>query len=212
MVFIMLAYLRQLNEYNNDLNIINYFYKMKLSELKWLLLILSLISEPSFADFSIHHAKTRLVDHVYLLDAQISYRLTDKVIDALSNGITLPIVLTIKVKRDRWYIWDETIAELEQRYQIKYYSLSEQYAIKHLNTGILQTFPTLDIALAYLGNLIDFPLLDAHLVKSNGVYWVYLQAYLDIEALPVPLRPVAYLTAQWRLTSDWYQCPLSTTK
>jgi len=183
--------------------------RIKINLLKWLLLILLLISDQSFADFSINTAKTRIADKIYLLDAQISYKLTDKAIDALNNGITLPIVLTIKIKRARWYFWNESVAELEQRYQLKYYTLSQQYSIKHLNTGIVQMFPTLDIALAYLGSLTDFPLLDAHLVKSSGEYWVYLQTYLDIESLPVPLRPVAYFTAQWRLTSDWYQCSLT---
>jgi len=225
MVFIMLAYLRQPNglmEYpgsysTRSLDFMRYCLscselrilgRIKINLSKWLLLILLFVSDPSFADFSINDAKTHLADKVYLLDARITYKLSDKAIDALSNGITLPIVLTIKIKRERWYFWDETIAELEQRYQLKYYTLSQQYAIKHLNTGILQTFPTLEIALTYLGNLTDFPLLDAHLIKSNKEYWVYLQTYLDIEALPVPLRPVAYFTAQWRLTSDWYQCPL----
>ena len=45
-------------------------------------------------------------------------------------------------------------------------------------------------------------------MKDDETYWVYLQIRLDIESLPVSLRPVAYLSPQWRLNSDWYLCPL----
>ena len=34
------------------------------------------------------------------------------------------------------------------------------------------------------------------------------EVYVDIEALPAPLRPVAYLSSPWRLTSEWYEWPL----
>ena len=167
-----------------------------------------LVSNTAFAEFSIQHAETRLVEKVYQLDAKLNYQLTDEVKKALNNGVSIPLVLSIEIRRERWYIWDEKIASLKQRYQLKYYALSRQYVIHYQNTGVQKAFSSIEAALKYLGELIDFPLLDKTLVKSNDSYIVYLKTYLDIEALPVPLRPIAYFSSEWRLTSEWFACPL----
>lgn len=166
------------------------------------------LSNLVYGDFSINYAQTRLVDNLYLLDAKLHYKLPEVPLEALQNGVALTFVLTIIVERERWYMWDEQIAILKQRYQLKYHAFSKQYVLTYLNTGIQVTFSTLEAILIQLGQLEDFPLLDKHLVSENEVYWVHLQTYLDIESLPVPLRPIAYLSSQWRLSSNWYLCPL----
>lgn len=169
---------------------------------------LLLLTQTSFANFSINYAKTHLEEGVYLLDAKLDYGLSETAIEALHNGISLTLVLTILIERERWYLWNEVVTTLKQRYQLKYYALSEQYLLKSLNTDIQDTFPSLDIALGTLGQLEGLPLLDKHLLKVKENYQVRLQAYLDIESLPLPLRPLAYLSSQWRLKSEWYLCPL----
>lgn len=171
-----------------------------------------LLSHEAWAELSIRFAETNLENKVYQLDATLNYELTETTIEALQNGVILTFVLTIDVEKERWYMWDSSVANLKQRYQLKYYALSEQYAIKNVNTGIQEIFPTLDAALTKMGNLTDFPLLDAHLIDTEGVYLVYLYAYLDIEALPAPLRPVAYFSSDWHLSSNKYVCLLQSTK
>jgi hypothetical protein len=171
-------------------------------------LSLLLLSNLVYGEFSINYAQTRLVDNLYLLDARLNYELPEIPLEALQNGVALTFVITILVERERWYMWDERIAALKQRYQLKYHAFSKQYVLTYLNTGIQETFPTLEAILTQLGRLEDFPLLDKHLVEANEVYWVHLQTYLDIESLPVPLRPIAYLSSQWHLNSNWYLCPL----
>jgi hypothetical protein len=46
-------------------------------------------------------------------------------------------------------------------------------------------------------------------VDSGEEYEVLIHAELDIEALPSPLRPLAYITPAWRLNSDWYSWSLT---
>ena len=172
-------------------------------------LCLLLLSSKTFAQFSIEHAQTHLVDNVYLLNAKLNYGLTDVAIEAMQNGVSLTLVLMIKLEQEREYLWNKEITTLKQRYELQYYALRRQYVLKYLNTGIQETFGSLQDTLTRLGILTDFPLIDQHLVKYHPVnYRVYLQTHLDIESLPVPLRPIAYLSSQWRLSSNWYLCPL----
>jgi len=162
----------------------------------------------AFANFSISDAKTRLVDDMYLLDAKLNYNLTEVTIDALQNGIALNLRLTVLIERERWYLWDERIATLKQRYKLKYYALRRQYVLEYLNTGKKETFSYLNALLAHIGKLEGFPLLDKRVIKPDDTYWIYLNIDLDIESLPVPLRPIAHLSSQWRLSSYWYKCVL----
>jgi hypothetical protein len=52
------------------------------------------------------------------------------------------------------------------------------------------------------------PLVGTTAIEPEKKYVVRVRARLDVEALPSPLRPLAYLTAPWQLDSDWYQWPL----
>lgn len=172
------------------------------------LLSLSLTQASPRGHFAIRHANTELHEQVYLLNAELIFQPSEENIEALRNAVPLTFVLDIEVYRQRAYLWDEHIAHLQQRYQLKYHPLSERYILTYLNTGIRDSFSTLHQALATLNKLRDWPLLDKHLVRSNKNYQVYLQTYLDIEALPAPMRAMAYFSQHWRLVSEVYECPL----
>jgi hypothetical protein len=174
-----------------------------------LAILLLIYSTQTIAEFSIYHAETKLYNGVYLLNAELNYRLNDTVVEALHNGVNLTLLLSIKVKRERWYMWDQTVTELIQRYELKYFALSKKYMLSNINTGIQEIYSSLETAVMNLNKLENFPLIDQALIAPQQNYIVYLKIQLDIEALPAPLRPVAYFSADWRLASDWYICELS---
>jgi len=166
-------------------------------------------SAPILADFTVDHAYTQLKKNVYLLNANLNYALSDEASRALHNGVTLTLVLHIEINRKRkWVFIDESVAELKQHYQLKYYELSNQYIIVNINTGLRESYTSLYHALKELGHLKNFPLIDKNIVDQHSDYSVHLRIALDIEALPAPLRTVAYFSKQWRLTSETYVCPL----
>lgn len=168
----------------------------------------SLLGTPAHAQLTINSAKVQLEENVYTLEAAIEYQFSQEVVEALHSGVALTFILTITIERERWYLWDETVANLKQRYQIKHFALGNRYQLTYLNTGIKESYPTLQLLLQSLGKMDHFPLLDKHLVNSDGKYWVNLQVNLDVEALPAPLRPLAYFSSEWRLTSGWHLCAL----
>jgi len=169
-------------------------------------LCLSAISYAS--DFSILQANTHLVGHMYTLNAEIQYQLSDESIKALHNGITLTLVLSVKVYKPRWYLWDRAILNNQQRYTIQYNLLTQQYHLMNLNTEIDDHFETLSTLLNNLGQIKNLPLLDQKFINDDKKYRVELYAKLDIESLPPSLRPLAYMSSDWRLNSGYYLCQL----
>ncbi len=160
------------------------------------------------ADFKVISASTHLEKGIYLLDARIWYRFRGEPLEALQNGVPLTVELAIEVLRRRELLWDETIASLQQRFRLEYHSLSRQYVVSNLNSGEVKNFPELQAATQFLGRIDRFPLLDASLLTPGGSYFARLRAELNIDALPVPLQLVAYLSNDWRLISEWYTWPL----
>jgi hypothetical protein len=179
------------------------------NQLVAVLLVFTLLSPSVRAEgFHVRSADSRLVDSVYMLDARIDYRFSDPTLEALQNGVPLIVLVDIEVEQVRKWWFNKTIAELQQGYLLLYHALTEKYIINNLNSGVQENYDSLGSALAALGRINDLPLLDANLVKMNEQYQVNLQTYLDLEALPAPMRPIAYISSQWRLESDWYQWPL----
>lgn len=160
------------------------------------------------AQFAVHDAKTVLVGEIYQLEAKLEYRFSEAVLAALDNGVSLTLVLDIEVYSPSRYLWDDVIATLEQRYQIQYHALSEQYLLRHLNSGSQFVYSSLDSALATLGEIERVPILDAHLLQEKEHYKVRVRSRLDLDSLPVPLQMKAYVSSDWWLSSGWYSWDL----
>lgn len=158
--------------------------------------------------FTIRSVETSLVDKVYTLSAQVEYRFSDAAIEALENGVPLIVLIQIEVERERNWWLNKEIAELQQGYLLLYHALTEKYIINNLNSGAQENYDSLRAAVSALGQLEALPILDANLTSEGAHYIIRLRTYLDLEALPAPMRPVAYISSQWRLESDWYEWPL----
>ncbi len=85
-----------------------------------------------------------------------------------------------------------------------YHALTEKYVLNNLNSGNQNNYTTLSSALDALGDVKNLPLLDLKLLAKGSTHLVKLRTYLDLDSLPGPIRPLAYLSPEWRLESDWY--------
>ena len=159
--------------------------------------------------FRILAAETKLKNNVFLLEANMDLKFSVDALEALRSGVPLIVLVNIEVLKDRNWWWDKTIAELEQGYLLLYHALSEKYIIHNLNSGSQQNFNSLNTALHSLSNLRDLPLIDKNLLEEGDNYYVRLRTYLDIESLPAPMRPIAYISSQWQLESDWFTWQLN---
>jgi hypothetical protein len=159
--------------------------------------------------FEVSSAATQLENDTYQLNARIDYQFSGEVLEALNNGVPLTLRLEVEVQRLRRWWPNETVVQRELRHQLTYHAFSDQYLLRDLNSDKLTIYHTLNLALLALGAVDGYPLLDAGRVEPDQEYRVQLRTALDIEALPAPLRPVAYVTPAWRLSSEWFTCSLT---
>jgi len=148
-------------------------------------------------------------DKSFYLDANIEYWFSSQVLEALNNGVPLNIVVEIQIIEQRKFLWNRIVVDLSQYYQIQYHALTRQYVLRDLNSGKNYNFLTLQLTLSSLGSISQLPLFVTTQIDTDLDFQIRIKPYLDIEALPSPLRPVAYLSPDWQLTGKWYSWPLT---
>lgn len=139
------------------------------------------------------------------LDADIDYRFSGPVIDALRNGVSLTLVLRLKIKQERGWWWDATVLDEKHAFRVRYHALSKLYQIIEENSATPRNFVNLNALLEALGAVRALPVAGDLPQASGERYRASLAVGLDIEALPLPLRPVAYVTPAWYLQSPVYK-------
>ncbi len=154
---------------------------------------------------TVQRAAARIVKGFYVVDAKLRYRWSEEAVKALRHGVPLTAQVEIEVTRARDYWLDSQIAELRRGYRLEYHALSERYVVSNLLTGARSIFPTLAAATAAMGSIAAVAVVARRALKPGLSYTFGLRARLDIESLPAPMRPLAYLSSQWRLTSPWHR-------
>ena len=157
--------------------------------------------------FRVRSADVRRESGVYFLDAKIVFDFSAEAVEAMDNGVTLTVVIDVEVFRQR-PLWDRKIFSRQSRINVGVHALSKKYLMKKLDTGETHTYRSVEEMAAALGNIDRLPLFEATSLETENGYTARVRARLDIEALPSPLRPLAYVSQAWRLTSDWYELPL----
>lgn len=170
----------------------------------------SVSAQPSTSragEFRIADATTELRSEVYWLRATIDYGFSDEAVEALKAGVPLTVVLESQATRVRPLL-DEEIAASLARYRLHKHTLSGRYLITRLDTGRVRSFEDPDSLATGLGEVNGLPVVAANLLPEGHRYRLRVRTYLEIDALPSPLKPLAYIDPSWRLDSGWYSWPL----
>jgi hypothetical protein len=170
----------------------------------WVLPIMLLLCRGVQAEeFLIEGLEARAVEGIYLMDASIDYRFTDEALEALESGVPLTLEVHIQLRRKGAWIWESDLVDARLRFQIFYQALHGLYQVTDLLSGTKQHYATRQTALTALGRIREVQLIQTDRLEEGEWYRLSLRSRLDIEALPLPLRPMAYLSPAWNLSSEW---------
>ena len=176
-----------------------------------LLLALTLTAAGAHADFTVKRSAPRLENRILHIDTRFDLSLNPKTEEALHKGIPLEVVVDFELVRKRWWWADRVITDLRLRRRLQFHALSRQYmVIEPRPGGAAESFAALDQALAYLGDFSDLriPLTPKKEILPDSRHVLAARAYLNIEALPALMRPLAYATPSWYLGTGWTEWPV----
>jgi hypothetical protein len=176
----------------------------------WLILALLLpVGSVLAQEFRVTQVHTRLVDGTYTLDATLAFDFSAEALEALANGVPLTILVHLQVRRSNAWIWENSVTDQQVRYAIRHKPLSETYEVYRLPGTSGRTFVTREAAITALGEVQGLQLVEQRRLTPGEDYTVEIKVSLDIEELPLPLRPMAYLRPAWKLASGWTKWPLT---
>lgn len=153
--------------------------------------------------FEIRNAFAQPVDGVWQLGAIVDLSLSDAARDALAEGIPLTLVLDIVVTRERRFLPDEDVAELQQRWRLEYDALSERYVVVNLNSRAQATYPSLAEALDDLSRIDALPLIDEDLLMAGSRHDISLQASVEIGGISTAVKMLVFWR-EWSRSTEWY--------
>ena len=140
-----------------------------------------------------------------LLDLIEEYHLTPTMVEALENGVPLTFVTrVVLVPEDHWF-WQSPLAEKVLRRKLRYHPLAGSYEVWDSLTDKSRFFATPDAALVALGDIKGWEIVSAPRLRAGELYRVTIESWHDIGSLPLPLRPKAYLSPGWHLSSKVYE-------
>ena len=173
---------------------------------RWVTIVLALVCVgDASAEFKVADVQPKFVDQSLILSGNLELGLNAKVEEALAKGIPLEVNIDVLLHRERRFLWDREIASWTLHRRIQFHALSGQYLISTSapEAEYGESLLTLQEALKQLGSLNDVTLALEDAVAPVATHSVDVRVSLDIEALPTPLRPVAYTSFTWHLNSGW---------
>lgn len=151
----------------------------------------------------VRQATISAVPQGYQLDAALDVVLNPTLVDALERGVHLHFLLELDISRPRgWWWFDESVAAPTRKLHLYYHLLLRRYIVE---TGYTtRTVPSLTEALALLGQVDDWQVLERGALKPGQRYNARLRLRLDTAQLPKTLSIGAVTSDKWTLASPWF--------
>jgi len=163
------------------------------------------------ANFGVKSAQAYLEDRWLHVNARFELPVNPRIEEALNKGIPIDVVIDVNMAKHRWWWWNRVITDHSLRRHIQFHALSRQYLVSGLHRRDPSlSFSSLTQALAHAGTLdkLRIFLAPKKEIEAGARYLLQLRARLDIEALPMLMRPLAYATPSWRRNTGWTEWPI----
>ncbi len=171
-----------------------------------LMLILFCMCNTTYAKtINIKSTHTYIVDAYYYLDTSFDFTLTEEAEKALRHGIPIEIHSHFQLRLKRKWFWDKTISEKKIMYKLEHKPLTENYLTINLNNGLRNSHTNLDSALDEINTVTKMKLFDLGVLRNDENYIARIKTFLDVGSLPSPMRPQAYFSSNWNISSEWYE-------
>lgn len=173
--------------------------------------IMLALAQAAQAEFRVKESEPWLSERILHVNTRLELAINPKIEEALAKGIPIDFSIEVRLVRHRWWWRNVVITDWTLVRRLQFHALSRQYLVSSLqDEQPTESFGSLDQALVYLGDLSQFRMtLTRKKVMVEGArHLLELRAKLDIESLPVIMRPLAYATPSWRLNTGWTEWPV----
>jgi hypothetical protein len=160
-------------------------------------------------EFAIDSGTTLFKAGVVELTADVRFPQSEKIRDALQEGVTLAFDLEVNISRERRFWFDADVVSFNLRRVLAYHIISDRYVLRDANAVELGSFPTLSVALTQLGKIDSLPIAVDPQLRGDGPWLVSLRAGVRRGRVPDALRTLVFWSDAWHRTSEWQSWKLA---
>ena len=146
--------------------------------------------------------------NVYLVSAQVDFKLSPYLEQALLNGVLLNVNTFIGLGKRRGWWWNETDNLSTISYQIKYHALSRHFLLTRNDTHENWNYRSLSTALRKMGSVVNYKLPELSPRVKDGEHYIYMNIRLSPATLRLPLRIQSLFSSQYSMASEVISWPL----
>ena len=154
-------------------------------------------------ELGIESASTAFQSGVVTLTAEVRFPQSERISEAVKDGVTLAFDLEVTITRRRRFWFDADVVAFNLRRELAYHIISDRYVLRDANSVELGSFPTLAAALAELGKIDNLPIAVAPQLRGEGPWQVALRAGVRRGRMPDALRALVFWSDDWHRTSEW---------
>jgi Domain of unknown function (DUF4390) len=154
-------------------------------------------------EFAVVSATSMFKAGVVELSAAVRFPQSERIRDALQEGVTLAFDLEVNISRERRFWFDADVVSFNMRRVLAYHIISDRYVLRDANAVELGSFPTLAAALAQLGKIDQLPIAVDPQLRGEGPWLVSLRAGVRRGRVPDALRALVFWSDAWHRTSEW---------
>ena len=158
---------------------------------------------PVRAEFVIEDVQVDLVQREMHVSTKMDLNLSEQAEQAVENGVPLVVLTEFALIRSG-LIWDQVLSQHNTGQLLRYHSLSGRYVVENLDLEKVDTYGSVAEALESMGVLRSLVFTVPESVRpERPEYTLAVRSRLDINRLPAALRPLAFFSPSWQLSSEW---------
>ncbi len=150
--------------------------------------------------------KTQIKEDALLISFRVTDCFTDKMIQAIKNGVNTRFVYLIRLYKVRRWWKDKKIADIKVCHTIHYDSIKKVYHLR-LSEENKKRMPIKDLeeAKKILARISDLRIIDIKELKKDQEYQIRVKAELDKIRLPLHLHYILFFLSLWNFDTNWYK-------
>lgn len=154
------------------------------------------------------HLRVERQDGALVLHASLKLELGPVVEEALLKGVPVHFVAEAELMRDRWYWYDQKVAQVSRHYRVAYQPLTRQWRLQVASepiaagvagSSLAQTFESLPGVLEAIRRQTAWKLAEAGGLEADARHHLHYRFRLDISQLPRPFQITAGQQSDWAL-------------
>ncbi len=177
----------------------------------WLVAVCSLaLPNMALADTPVELQALKLErqDSAIYLSANWRFDLPATLEDALLKGITLYFVTEVEVSQERWYVYNQRIAQAERHVRLFYQPLTRRWRVNispqpfnvsGLGMSLGQSYDSAEEAMGAVRRIVQWRIANAADYNPDAKQTISINFKLDLKQLPRPLQIGAAGQSDWNI-------------